>query len=112
MARHTHLQRRGARYWARIRIPQDLIEYFDGKQEYVRPLGTSESTVAKGRVVYLNQRAFRTFALIRNIMLSDDMRRKIARQFYEESLRKDELLRLNSRRSAEGAEILELDLGG
>jgi hypothetical protein len=42
-------------------------------------------------------------------MLPEEMRRKIAREFYEESLRKDELLRLDSRRSAAGAELLELD---
>ncbi len=42
MARHTHLQRRGARYWARVRIPRDALEYINGKREFVRALETTD----------------------------------------------------------------------
>ena len=41
-------------------------------------------------------------------MIPEELRRKIARDFYETALRKDELSRLASRSSSEEAEHLEL----
>ena len=107
MASQTYLQRRGARYWARIRLPIDIIGFFDRKREFVRSLGTSEPRVAKARLAHVCAKANRVFARI-DPMIPEELRRKIARDFYETALRKDELSRLASRSSSEEAEHLEL----
>src|SRR5215831_14726133 len=39
--RHPRLQRRGARYWFRCRVPFDLFDHY-GKREIVRSLGTCD----------------------------------------------------------------------
>jgi integrase len=46
MARISYLLRRGASYYARIKVPTDLIEII-GKKELVKALGTKDENVAK-----------------------------------------------------------------
>jgi len=51
MARLNYLQRRGARYWARVRIPRDLLDAFDGRKEIIRALRTSDPAIARHRCI-------------------------------------------------------------
>ncbi|MBD9493204.1 site-specific integrase [Ensifer sp. ENS01] len=46
MARISYLLRRGASYYARIKVPTDLVEIV-GKKELVKALGTKEESIAK-----------------------------------------------------------------
>jgi len=93
MALQTYLQRRRAKYWARIRIPRDLIVVFDGKTEFVRALGTADPRVARTRVVHVCAAAVRTFSIVRNPMIPEEVRCQIARDFYERAMRRDDLVR-------------------
>lgn len=46
LARTSHLKRRGATYYARMRVPLDLVDYY-GRSELVKALGTTDQGEAK-----------------------------------------------------------------
>ena len=89
MARQNYLQRRGARYWTRVRIPRDLLDDFDGRKEIVRALGTSDPVIARQRCIAITAEINALFLQVRAEM-DEEMRRAIARQFYEETLHQDD----------------------
>lgn len=90
MARLSYLLRRGASYYARVRVPIDLTEIV-GKNELVKALGTKDETEAKRRMWPLVEEWNRQFDDIRSRrnMTTDDKAHATWRH-YETILQRDE----------------------
>ncbi|NSZ01956.1 site-specific integrase [Agrobacterium tumefaciens] len=90
MARLSYLLRRGASYYARIRVPNDLVEIV-GKNELVKALGTKDEQTAKRAlwpVVEEWNRQFDDLRARRDITADD---KAVATwQHYEATLKRDD----------------------
>lgn len=86
MARISYLLRRGASYYARIKVPTDLIEII-GKKELVKALGTKDENVAKREMWPVVERWNRHFEDLRSRrVITDDDKAVAVWQHYEETL--------------------------
>ncbi len=86
MARISYLLRRGASYYARIKVPTDLIEII-GKKELVKALGTKDENVAKREMWPVVESWNRQFEDLRSrrVITADDKAVAVW-QHYEETL--------------------------
>lgn len=73
----TLLERRGARYYFRQRVPVDLQPHF-GRIELRRSLGTADPKEARRRVRQEARRAEETFEMMRGDAMTQEQLRKIA----------------------------------
>ncbi|MGV2137386.1 DUF6538 domain-containing protein [Agrobacterium sp. 16-2014-1-2a] len=111
MARLSYLLRRGASYYARIRVPNDLVEIV-GKNEIVKALGTKDEQTAKRAlwpVVEAWNRQFDDLRSRRDITADD---KAVATwQHYEATLQRDDQRRnalpTSADIEAEKAKIME-----
>ncbi|MDX0356746.1 tyrosine-type recombinase/integrase [Sinorhizobium medicae] len=90
MARWSHLLRRGASYYARMRVPLELVEIV-GKKELVKALGTKDETYAKrllGPVVRQWEEHFDDLRARRALTVDD--KAVAVWQHYEATLQRDE----------------------
>jgi integrase len=93
MARLSYLLRRGASYYARIRVPADLAEIV-GKNELVKSLGTKDEHEAKRRMWPLVEEWNRQFDDIRSRRdITADDKAIAVWQHYETVLERDEQTR-------------------
>lgn len=79
------LERRGARYYYRQRVPVDLQPHF-GRGELRRSLGTSDHRQARVRVKLEAARAERTFERMRGDAMTNDQLRQIAEEYLNSTL--------------------------
>jgi len=96
MARISYLLRRGASYYARIKVPTDLVEIV-GKKELVKALGTKDENIAKREMWPVVEGWNRHFEDLRarRTITSDD-KAHATWQHYEASLERDEVARRNA----------------
>ncbi|MGP4669364.1 DUF6538 domain-containing protein [Agrobacterium pusense] len=96
MARISYLLRRGASYYARIKVPTDLVEIV-GKKELVKALGTKEENDAKRLMWPVVEDWTRQFDDLRarRTMTADD-KAHATWQHYEATLERDEAARRNA----------------
>jgi integrase len=66
MASHTNLVRRGATYYFRARVPEDLKQHYQ-RREFVISLKTTSRTTAEHALVVLKARLFDDFLSLRGI---------------------------------------------
>eukprot|EP01035_Chromulina_nebulosa_P065630 gene65630-89779_t len=93
MARLSYLLRRGASYYARIRVPLDLVDV-TGKQELVKALGTKDENEAKRLMWPVVEAWNRQFDDIRSRrIITDDDKAAATWQHYEATLERDEATR-------------------
>jgi integrase len=93
----THLFRRGAFYYHRIRVPLDLARRF-GRKELAISLWTPNPDVARRRGHVASMLANRLFDRVRlSQMLTEDQIRSLTVEYYRELLRDDELWRVGTR---------------
>ncbi|MDQ0455143.1 site-specific integrase [Rhizobium paknamense] len=91
MARISYLLRRGASYYARIKVPTDLIEII-GKKELVKALGTKDENVAKREMWPVVEGWNRHFEDLRSRReLKGDDKAVAVWQHYEETLQSYDL---------------------
>jgi integrase len=93
MARISYLLRRGASYYARIKVPIDLVEIV-GRKELVKALGTKEENEAKRLMWPVVEDWTRQFDDLRSrrTMTADD-KAHATWQHYEATLERDEAAR-------------------
>ncbi|WP_119254369.1 site-specific integrase [Shinella zoogloeoides] len=93
MARISYLLRRGASYYARIKVPTDLVEIV-GRKELVKALGTKEENEAKRLMWPVVENWTRQFDDLRSrrTMTADD-KAHATWQHYEATLERDEAAR-------------------
>src|SRR4051812_36144529 len=96
MARLSYLLRRGASYYARVRVPLDLIDV-TGKRELVKALGTKDENEAKRLMWPVVEAWNREFDDLRarRTMTEDDKAHAVW-QHYEATLERDEAARRNA----------------
>ncbi|WP_412033142.1 DUF6538 domain-containing protein [Nitratireductor aquimarinus] len=95
MVRLSYLFRRGASYYARIRVPLDLIDAV-GRKELVKALGTKEASEAKRLLWPVVESWNRQFDDIRaRRELTDDDKADATWQHYTGTLERDEQTRLS-----------------
>lgn len=96
MARLSYLLRRGASYYARARVPVDLVEIV-GRKELVKALGTKDENEAKRLMWPVVEEWNRQFDDIRSrrVITADD-KAHATWQHYEASLERDEAARRNA----------------
>jgi integrase len=93
MARLSYLLRRGASYYARVRVPLDLIDLV-GKKELVKALGTKDENEAKRRMWPVVEDWNRQFDDLRSRRaMTDDDKAHAAWQHYESTLERDDRAR-------------------
>lgn len=93
MARLSYIIRRGASYYARVRVPLDLVETL-GRQELVKALGTKDEHEAKRQMWPLVDAWFREFDDLRaRRILTEDDKAEATWQHYTDTLGRDELVR-------------------
>lgn len=93
MARLSYLLRRGASYYARARVPLDLIDSV-GKKEFVKALGTKDENEAKRRLWPVVEAWNRQFDDLRSRrMLTPDDKADATWQHYTGTLERDERTR-------------------
>jgi integrase len=93
----THLFRRGAFYYHRIRVPLDLACRF-GRKELAISLRTPDPDLARRRGHVASMLANRLFDRVRlSQMLTEEQIRSLTVEYYQELLRDDELWRVSSR---------------
>ncbi|MDZ7871698.1 MAG: DUF6538 domain-containing protein [Rhizobium sp.] len=96
MARISYLLRRGASYYARIKVPTDLVEIV-GKRELVKALGTKEESIAKREMWPVVEGWNRHFEDLRSRRaMTDDDKAHATWQHYEATLARDEAARRNA----------------
>ena len=88
----TLLERRGARYYFRQRVPVDLQEHF-GRGELRRSLGTADPREARRRLKLEATRAEKTFERMRRDAMTNEQFRKIAEEYLHSTLDYCERLR-------------------
>ncbi|RWB08987.1 MAG: integrase [Mesorhizobium sp.] len=90
MARLSYLLRRGASYYARVRVPLDIVDVV-GKQEIVKALGTKDENQAKRLLWPVVEAWNRQFDDIRSRrMLTPDDKADAVWQHYNGTLERDE----------------------
>lgn len=96
MARISYLLRRGASYYARIKVPTDLVDVI-GRKELVKALGTKEENEAKRLMWPVVEDWTRQFDDLRSrrTMTADD-KAHATWQHYEATLERDEATRRNA----------------
>lgn len=93
MARVSFLLRRGASYYARVRVPVDLVEIV-GKNELVKALGTKDETEAKRKMWPLVEEWNRQFDDIRSRRnITPDDKAAAVWQHYATVLQRDDQTR-------------------
>jgi integrase len=93
VARLSYIIRRGASYYARVRVPLDLIETL-GRQELVKALGTKDEHEAKRRMWPVVDAWFREFDDLRaRRTLTDEDKAEATWQHYAGTLDRDEQTR-------------------
>lgn len=93
MARLSYLLRRGASYYARIRVPLDVVDIV-GKNELVKALGTKDENEAKRRMWPVVEEWNRQFDDIRSRrQITADDKAAATWQHYEAVLDRDEAAR-------------------
>ncbi|MEP7453305.1 site-specific integrase [Phyllobacterium sp. SB3] len=101
MARISYLLRRGASYYARIKVPTDLADLI-GKKELVKALGTKEENVAKRLMWPVVEDWNRQFEDIRSRReITADDKAVAVWQHYEATLQRDDTARRNTPTQAE-----------
>lgn len=96
MARISYLLRRGASYYARIKVPTDLVEIV-GKKELVKALGTKDENIAKREMWPVVEGWNRHFEDLRaRRTITNDDKAHATWQHYEASLERDEAARRNA----------------
>lgn len=90
MARISYLLRRGASYYARIKVPADLVEVL-GKKELVKALGTKDENEAKRLMWPVVEEWTRQFDDLRarRVITADDKAEAVWHH-YEATLQRDE----------------------
>ncbi|MER9702676.1 site-specific integrase [Mesorhizobium sp. M0204] len=95
MARISYLLRRGATYYARAKVPADLVDIV-GKQELVKTLGTKDENEAKRRLWPVVEGWTRQFDDLRaRRELTADDKAVAVWQHYTDTLERDEQARLH-----------------
>lgn len=93
MARLSYIIRRGASYYARVRVPLDLVETL-GRQELVKALGTKDEHEAKRRMWPVVDAWFREFDDLRaRLILTENDKAEATWQHYTATLDRDEQAR-------------------
>ncbi|KRB31724.1 site-specific integrase [Mesorhizobium sp. Root172] len=96
MARLSYLLRRGASYYARARVPLDLVDVV-GKHELVKALGTKDEQEAKRRLWPVVEAWTRQFDDLRSRrQVTADDKAAAVWQHYTDSLERDEQARLHA----------------
>jgi integrase len=97
MSLQTHLFRRGAFYYHRIRVPLELARRF-GRKELAISLRTPDPELARRKGHVASMLANRLFDRVRlSQMLTEEQIRSLTVEYYQELLRDDELWRVDSR---------------
>jgi len=81
----TLLERRGARYYYRQRVPKDLQPHF-GRGEFRRSLGTADPREARRRVKMEVTKAEMTFEMMRRGAMTTEELRRIAEEYLHSTL--------------------------
>ncbi|GGA78043.1 integrase [Brucella endophytica] len=90
MARISYLLRRGASYYARVKVPTDLVEIV-GKKELVKALGTKDENIAKREMWPVVEGWNRQFEDLRSRRdITPDDKAAAVWQHYETTLQRDE----------------------
>lgn len=90
MARLSYLLRRGASYYARVRVPLDLVDIV-GRKELVKALGTKDEHEAKRLMWPVVESWSRQFDDLRaRRVLTDDDKADATWQHYSATLERDE----------------------
>lgn len=101
MSRLSYLLRRGASYYARVRVPLDLVDSV-GKKELVKALGTKDEGEAKRRMWPVVEAWNRHFDDVRaRRMLTPDDKADATWQHYTATLERDERARQTMPTAAE-----------
>jgi integrase len=85
-----YLKRRGEHFYFRLRIPRDLLPFFNGRREIKKSLKTAKHITARGLVRLHLGRAETLFAKIRSGLMTGEEIRKLAADYFDRTLAETE----------------------